>query len=171
MFQKIIIFYKRIKKTIYFSLGQAYEIMRLPKVEFSFDKSLLEFDNVKNAFNYFTKQHPKLIVVKNKQIGVAHINLHEYTSSENYLAAINGKNSAYYYARKCRARRYELHKIERNKFVKEIALIESSKPVRQGRPMTNTYGNAEAIYMDNDNCQYYGVMLDAGVDPVTQYHR
>ena len=148
-------FIKRLLNAV--SLG--YEIFRLPKIKFSFEKELMSFPNVKETFFHFNKKHAKLKVFKNKQIGVAYIDLKGYLFKEDYLTQVNGKSSAYYYSRKCRARGYVLHEIDRNKYARDLALIESSMPVRQGRSMAPGYGEEGRIYEDYANYKYYGVML------------
>ena len=135
------------------------EIAMLQRIQFTFAKDLMKFENVQETFNHFNKRHPRIKLIRNKQIGVAFLDLSTYSNGREYFNLINGKNSAGYYARKCRARGYTLIEIDRNKFRNEIALIESSSPARQGRPMSSDYGDANKTYVDHSNYKYYGVMF------------
>ena len=146
--------------TIFDKLKILYEIALLPRVTFVFDKGLMIQENVLEAYHHFNKRHPRLKVIKNKQIGVAYIDLIGYANGLSYLESINGKNSAYYYARKCKSRGYVLSEIDRNKYRHEIALIETSAPVRQGRSLGAGYGDFEKIYVNFDNYKYYGVKFN-----------
>jgi hypothetical protein len=146
--------------TILDKLKTLYEIACLPRVNFTFNKNLMIQENVLEVYHYFNKRHPRLKIIKNKQIGVAYIDLTKYPSGLKYLESVNGKNSAYYYARKCKARGYVLCEIDRNKYRHEIALIETSAPERQGRPMGEDYGEFEKIYVDFENYKYYGVTFN-----------
>ena len=147
------------KKISYFS-RLLYEIVNLPRVEFMFDRNLMEDPQVRNSYDYFNKSHQRIKFVKNKQIGVAFINLMDFSLPENYFSSINGKNSAYYYSRKCHRRGYALEKIDRNKFSNDIALIENSAPMRQGKVMSADYGQSDRVYFDHAHYKYFGVTLD-----------
>jgi hypothetical protein len=149
--------------TIWDKLKTLFEIALLPRVSFFFDRNLMQQQNVQDAYDYFNKRHPRLKIIKNKQIGVAYIDLSNYPSGGGYLESVNGKNSAYYYSRKCKARGYILCEIDRNERREEIALIETSAPERQGRPMAVGYGDFNKKYVDFENYKYYGVIFKSKI--------
>lgn len=138
-------------------LKKSCEIANLPRIKFVFDKNLMSIVEVKDTYEYFNKKHPRLRFVKNKQIGVAYINLNRFARGIDYLLSVNGKNSAYYYSRKCQRRGYLLEEIDRNKLASQIAWIERSAPTRQGRPMSCDYGDPNRIYEDLNFYKYFGV--------------
>lgn len=132
------------------------EIFKLQKIIFEFDAAI---DDAYEVFNFLTKRHPRFKIIKNKQIGVAYINLRSYLSETAYIESVNGKNSAAYYARKAARRGHNFCKIDRNKYAEDIALIESSREIRQGKKMPEGYGKIIS-YDDKSNYEYYGVLYE-----------
>ena len=73
------------------------EIIKLPKVTIRFtgytDNSK---ENYLSTYRYFTKPH-RLKLFKNKTLGVALIDLTNFSNFDEYYKSINGKNSAAYF--------------------------------------------------------------------------
>jgi hypothetical protein len=152
----ITLFFDRIK--ILYRL--ILEIIVLKWVVLIFNKNLIEKNSeARKTYFKFKSWHPRFKFFKAKSIGVAVIDLFEYKDGDDYLQSINGKNSAFYYARKSAKRGYVIIQIDRNYYKKEIALIELSMPVRQGKALTDGYGDSEKNYCNNRHYQYWGVLL------------
>lgn len=135
-----------------------YNIYKTPKRQIKFsgytDKNK---ENYQEVYRYFTKPH-RLILFKNKTLGVALIDLNLYENFDEYYKEINGKNSAAYYARKAIKREYKFQEIDRNHFVDDMYNINISAEIRQGRTMSSNYLNKVNIYIDEDNYRYFGVI-------------
>ena len=138
------------------------EIIKLPKVTIRFtgytDNSK---ENYLSTYRYFTKPH-RLKLFKNKTLGVALIDLTNFSNFDEYYKSINGKNSAAYYSRKALRRKYKFIEIDRNDFIDDIYEINTSKPIRQGRKMAKNYLIKVEKYKDEDNYRYFGVINDKG---------
>ncbi len=133
-------------------------IFKLPKRNICF--SQVNEDNVeeyKRMFFHFTRLH-RLKLFKNKTIGVALIELEEYANFDEYYNKVNGKNSAAYYSRKAKKRKYVFERIDRNDYIEDIYEINTSAEERQGRKMSEDYFRKVQSYKDVHNHQYFGVL-------------
>ncbi len=138
------------------------EIQSLPKVKIAFKGSNAKsIDNYKKIYQYFTKPH-RFKLFKNKTIGVALIDLNQYSSFEEYYKSINGKNSAAYYARKATKRGYRFLEIDRNNYIDDIYTINTSATVRQGKQMSSGYLKKQESYTHDANYRYFGVVDSDG---------
>jgi len=138
------------------------EIIKLPVVELSFVHNKSENNDVEATYKYFTKRHPKYKIFQNKQIGIALINIASFASGDEYLKSVNGKNSAFYYARKAKGRNYMFCEIDRNHYVEDIYQINTSAQERQGRKMANSYLQKIERFEDKSNYRYFGVLDSSG---------
>src|SRR5688572_21789333 len=77
-------------------------------------------------YEYFTKPHPRLRVIKNKSWGVELINLTEFKSFDEYLQSVSGKNSAAYFARRCAKMDYAFRSFDPREFKDAILSIHRS---------------------------------------------
>lgn len=132
---------------------------RLPKVELAFQSSR-DPGNVERIFRHFTKRHPRLLLIRNKTIGAALVNLTRFQQASDYMATIKGRNSAEHHARRARARGYTVVEIDRNDYIDDIHEINTSVMVRQGQTMTDSYLIKQHHYVADRNYRYYGA-LDA----------
>jgi hypothetical protein len=128
------------------------EATKLPKVVVALDKS----EEGLRIFQSFTKRHPKYFVIQNKSVGVALINLQQFETEEEYIKAVNGKNSAAYFSRKATRSGYLFKEINPHKHYEEIAEINNSAKIRQGKEMDESY-RKKIDFPINANNLYYGV--------------
>lgn len=135
------------------------EILKLPRITLSFMPNLYaNEEEIRPVFDSFIKPHPKYRIIKNKELGVSLINLQTYSSCNDYLTSINGKNSASYYARKARNRHYQFFQIDRNDYLNDIFDINTSIPERQGKKMTSPYCQKNDRLEEKENYKYFGVI-------------
>jgi hypothetical protein len=116
----------------------------------------ITIDSYKSMYNHFTKRH-RLKVIQNKSIGIALIDIKLYKDFDEYYSAINGKNSAAYYSRKCLKREYTFCEINRNDYIDDIYEINTSSKERQGREMSKDYLTKVEQYDDLPNFKYFGI--------------
>ncbi|MDD2367842.1 MAG: hypothetical protein PHQ90_00990 [Sulfuricurvum sp.] len=135
------------------------EIRKLPRVTLIFMPRLYNNEQeTKTLFDSFIKPHPKYKIVQNKELGVSLIHLQTFRTCEEYLASINGKNSASYYARKAKNRHYRFSQIDRNSYLNDIFDINTSAPERQGKKMSSPYCQKSEHLDDKTNYKYFGVI-------------
>ena len=137
-------------------LGLLKTIRALPKANIQMDISTEEGLRM---YQYYTKPHPKVFLVKNKTIGVALINLNEFKNFDHYLASVSGKNSAAYYSRRCEGKGYQFKNINPDEYAMEIDSIHKSANERQGKQLSSTYLKAILKYPKNQHNCYYGIFM------------
>lgn len=135
-------------------LGLLKTIKSLPKADIQMDISTEEGLRM---YQYYTKPHPKVFIVKNKTIGVALIKLNEYKKFDQYVATVSGKNSAAYYSRRCEGKGYQFKTIDPDLYALEIDGIHKSANERQGKQLSATYLNPILKYPKNQHNCYYGI--------------
>ena len=134
------------------------QIQQLEKVSIEFNNYNSETEkSFKKVFDLFNKRH-RLIIFKNKSLGVALIDLLHFNNFEAYIKSINGKNSAAYYSRKAAKRNYTFVKINRNDYIDDIYEINTSTEQRQGKPMGEGYLQKVNSYKNEANYRYFGVV-------------
>lgn len=114
----------------------------------------------KRMYAYYTKRHPKLPFFRNKSIGVGIIDLNKFSSTENYLKSVNGKNSAAYYARKAEKAGFNFRAIDPDVYADQIHSIHLSTDERQGKPLAAMYLKVIRTYPKNSNNSYYGLFYN-----------
>jgi len=138
-------------------LGLLKTIKSLPKVNIQMDITTEEGIRM---YEYYTKPHPKLFLVKNKSIGVALIKLVAFKNFDQYLATVSGKNSAAYYSRRCEGKGYLFREIDPDIYALEIDEIHKSANERQGKQLSSTYLKPILKYPKNPQNCYYGIFSD-----------
>jgi hypothetical protein len=133
------------------------DIMRLPKARLSFDTALNP-ELVRSTYRLFTKPHPRYRVVRNKSLGVALINLRAFASGQAYLHSLRQRDYAGYHSRRARERGYTVAEIDRNDYIDDIYLINTSAEQRQGRPMDPAYAIKTEHYDAADGLRHFGVL-------------
>lgn len=133
-------------------------IFKMPKVIINI-KAPNDKDNLKSisVYEHFTKPH-RFKIIKNKTLGVALIDMHNYENFQSYYESINGKNSAAYYSRKAKKRGYIFAEINQNSYVDDIHEINISAPERQGRIMSSSYLEKQICFKQEENYRYFGVL-------------
>lgn len=133
------------------------KIITLPKVTIDLG------DDKHGLYKDLNKRHPRYKIIRNKTLGVCLIKMSDFTTHDDYLKSINGKNSAAYYARKAKKRGHTFCKIDRNKYINDIFDINTSKEIRQGIPMTTEFQKKVLHYQDKEDELYYGVLDKNGI--------
>jgi hypothetical protein len=140
-------------------LKMIYQILReiaaLPKVRISMK---CDSDACQQHYGNFVKRHPRYLIIPNKAIGVALVDLNEFPNSAAYLGSFSGKNSAAYRSRRCLRQGYRFEEIDRNCFIEDIHEINTSLKERQGREMDKAYREKKEHYPVQENCRYFGVL-------------
>lgn len=136
-------------------------IAKLPVARLEFCLQLNP-DDVDKMHRYFTMRHPRYKVFQNKALGAALVDLTRYTTCQEYLDSIKGRNSGGHHAHKARTKGYRVAEIDRNDHVDEIHEINTSVEVRQGRPMDRAYQDKVTHYARARNHMHYGVFNSAG---------
>lgn len=142
-------------------LELARTLMQLPKVRLEF-QSARDPGNVERIFRHFTKRHPRFLVIRNKTLGAALVNLSSFQAPSEYMASIKGRNSAEHHARRARARGYTVAEIDRNDYIDDIHHINTSVQLRQGQAMADSYLAKQYHYVADRNYRYYGTLDTQG---------
>ena len=132
-------------------------IRALPKTNIQMDISTEEGLRM---YQYYTKPHPKVFLIKNKTIGVALIKLNEFKNFDQYLVTVSGKNSAAYYSRRCEGKGYHFKNIDPDEYAMEIDRIHKSANERQGKQLSSTYLKPILKYPKNKQNRYYGLFIE-----------
>lgn len=136
-------------------------LIALPRARLRFRSSINPKD-IRGTFHNFTKAHPRYKIIGHKTVGVALLQLRHFTSVQDYLAQIQGRNNGAHHARRARARDYLVREIERNDYVDQIHAINTSLDTRQGRPMDDCYRYKQEVFESMPNFKYYGVLDGSG---------
>jgi hypothetical protein len=135
----------------------ALDVARLPVAKLCFDTSFNP-DDVRETHRRFTSPHPKYKIFGHKQLGVALIDLRRLAGAPaDTLDCITGQTGAAAFVTKARRRGYVLAEIDRNEHVDAIHDINTSVPVRQGRPMDPGYREKKLHYEKQPNFRYFGM--------------
>ncbi len=141
--------FSKIKNTI-------SKILKLPVISVVLDHT----DDGNRLYRAFTRQHPRYLIIKQKTIGVAIIQLGDFKIPEAFTASVNGKNSAAYFSRKATRAGYTFKAINPNEMTDAIFEINNSAGSRQGREMDDSYKKKMSNYPVNENNLFYGVFKD-----------
>jgi hypothetical protein len=137
------------------------DILRLPRVRLHFHAALNP-GLVHATYRLYTQRHPRYPLFRHKTLGIALIPLCDFKSGDAYLATLRRKDLGGYHNRKALARGYVFGAIDRNEFIDDIHVINTSQPIRQGRPMDAGYSDKQLHYEDVPSFRYYGVQAADG---------
>lgn len=138
-------------------LRLAGDILRLPLARLHFDTACNP-ELAWHTYGQYTKPHPRYRLFRNKSLGMALIRLRDFSSSADYLQSVQRKDYAGYQSRKARERGYTVQEINRNDYIDDIHLINTSLAQRQGRPMDSSYLDKTERFVDIKAYRYYGVL-------------
>ena len=142
-----------------FRLG--VELARLPVARLCFHLHLNP-DQIRATYKNFTRPHPRYKVFRNKSMGIALVDLTQFENSAAYLESVRQRGHAGPQGRKARARGYQLREIDRNDYIDEIHMINTSSDIRQGRPMDSAYREKKQYYEPQPHFQCYGAFNAEG---------
>jgi len=138
------------------------QIVKLPVARLCFYLDLNP-DEVKSAYKYHTKRHPRYKLFQNKSVGAALVDLTKFSTRKDYMDSIAGTSrQGAHLAKKAKSRGYVLAEIDRNNFIDDIHAINTSIDVRQGRPMDAAYLEKQTYYEPIKNFKHYGVLNAEG---------
>lgn len=100
------------------------ELASLPVARLRF-RSKAAPENIRSAYDYFTKPHPRYKVFKNKSRGAALIDLRAFGSGEDFINSLRALGTAAAERRRAMARGYYSRLIDRNRFVDAIQTIDT----------------------------------------------
>lgn len=138
------------------------QIIKLPVAELQFDRRHHVTD-VPATYRHFTKPHPRLMVIRNKSIGVALVDLRRYRDRHQYVEQFKGKGQSISHAKRAKSRGYVVRPIDMNSHIDEVHHINTSQPSRQGRPMAESYLIKKNHFESPSNYEYHGVINKDGV--------
>ena len=134
----------------------------MPKVRINMK---CDSDSCRVLYSHFTKRHPRYLVIPNKAIGVALVDLNKFPNSTAYLDSLSEKNkassrydSAAGKSMLCLRKGYRFEEIDRNRFIEDIHEINTSLNDRQGREMDEAYREKKEHYPVQENHRYFGVL-------------
>jgi hypothetical protein len=136
--------------------GTLVELIRLPVARLQFD-ARIDPENISSTYRNFTMPHPRYRIISNKTVGAALVDLHQFTTREQYFELIKS-----YKVRRARSRGYVVTEIDRNRFIDDIHEINTAIEVRQGRPMGQNYRDKKTRFDCLSHFHYYGVLNPAG---------
>jgi hypothetical protein len=114
------------------------------------------------AYQWLTERHPRYPLFGRKTVGVELIDVRRFEDFAKYLAKVGGKNSTAYYRRRAFTKGYSFVRINKNDYVEEIHAINTSSPMRQGKPMEKEYIKFKAQFPIEKNWLYLGVKNNQG---------
>jgi hypothetical protein len=114
------------------------------------------------CLNNFNERDFRRGFIKRKKFNCAFIELSSFSSDEDYLRTIRGKNSADYFARKCEKLGYFFAPFHPNDEIEAIYSINSSVRSRQGRVMDSSYLTKVEEWPSNAVNIWYGVFSKEG---------
>lgn len=142
-------------------LELARSIAQLPAAHLRFDISK-DPGNVEKIYRHFTKRHPRYLLCRNKTLGAALVDIHQFPAPAAYLNSFSGRNSPERHARRARSRGYRVTEIDRNDYIEDIHRINTSVEVRQGHGMSEDYLTKRTSYVAEPNYKYYGIVDTSG---------
>lgn len=119
-------------------------------------------DISKRYLAYFNMRSIKRAGLKNKKWNCALLNLTNYLTTEEYLASVNGKNSASYFARRCSKLSYSVREFDPNEYINDIYAIHTSSKIRQGREMDASYLEKMYEWPNDSQNSWFGVFDSSG---------
>lgn len=138
------------------------EAMYLPLVALHFT-SKIDVPDIHEMFKHFTKPHPRYKIIRNKSVGMALVNLNEFSDRYAYLSSVSRKDQGAYHGKRALRRGFTFLEIDRNAYIDDIHAINTSTTERQGRPMDSSYFERPAHYECKPHFRYFGIINSDGV--------
>lgn len=131
-------------------------VMRLPTARLRFEQAGAA-DEIRKVYQAFNRRHARFLVIRNKTLGIALIDLSNFNSPDEYTDTVKKKDYAAFHARNARKRGYTVRAIDRNDFIDQIFDINISSDIRQGRPMDQAYLIRQTHYEEKPPYKCFGV--------------
>lgn len=111
---------------------------------------------------YFNSRSWKRGFLKLKKFNISLLPIASFSTDEDYLNAVNGKNSAAYFTRRCAKMGYTFQAFNPNDAIEAIYEINTSSTERQGREMDESYKMKVEEWPSDQVNQWFGVFTKDG---------
>lgn len=140
----------------------AAEALRLPLARLDFRHDV-DVPDIRDMFTHFTKPHPRYKLIRNKSVGIALVDLRDFTDRSDYLSSVSRKDQGAYHGRRALRRGFTFQEIDQNNYIEDIHAINTSIAERQGRPMDPAYFLKPSSYEKKPHFRYFGIVNVEGV--------
>lgn len=111
---------------------------------------------------YFNSRSWKRGFLKLKKYNISLLPIDQFSKEEDYLASVNGKNSAAYFSRRCSKMGYAFRAFNPNDQIDAIYEINTSSTERQGREMDESYKVKVNDWPSDEVNQWFGIFTAEG---------
>jgi hypothetical protein len=111
---------------------------------------------------YFDSRSWKRGFLKLKKYNISLLPIDQFSKDEDYLASVNGKNSAAYFSRRCLKLGYLFKPFNPNAEIDAIFEINTSSTERQGREMDESYMQLVAEWPNDEVNNWFGIYSKEG---------
>jgi hypothetical protein len=132
-------------------------VATMPRVQIVLSRGAPDEDEVLRRFQ---RRHPRYKVVGSKALGVALMDLDDFTDVDDYLAKTRFVRKR---ARRCSKLGYTVDVFDAVERQADMLAIHSSLPERQGRPIDPEYLDPNAVAKRGPNVEYLGVWFEGAV--------
>lgn len=111
---------------------------------------------------YFNTRKWNRGFLKLKKFNISLLPIDQFSKDEDYLASVNGKNSAAYFSRRCSKMGYTFQSFNPNDEIDAIFEINTSSTERQGREMDESYKLLVTEWPNDDVNNWFGIYSKEG---------
>jgi hypothetical protein len=140
----------------------AIEAIQLPLLRLHFQENAA-IPEISEMFFHFTKRHPRYKLIRNKSIGMALVDLRQYSDRGEYLSSVSHKDQGAYHGKRAMRRGFVFREIDQNSYIDDIHAINTSVTERQGRPMDAVYFEKPEFYEKKPHFRYFGILDQQGI--------
>lgn len=119
-------------------------------------------DTAMKLITYFNSRSWKRGFLKLKKYNISLLPIDQFSKDEDYLASVNGKNSASYFSRRCSKLGYIFQPFNPNTEIDAIFEINTSSTERQGREMDESYKLFVAEWPNDEMNKWFGIYSKEG---------
>ena len=119
-------------------------------------------ETAKKLLTYFNSRSWKRGYLKLKKYNISLLPIVQFSVEEEYLASVNGKNSAAYFSRRCAKLGYTFQSFNPNDEIVAIFEINTSSTERQGREMDESYKQLVAEWPNDEVNKWFGIYSKEG---------
>lgn len=140
-------------------LQLARTVLSLPRISIALGRD----ENGLRFAKHFNARHKKMPLVKQKELGVALIELDKFRDFPAYLASVSGKNSAAYFSRRSERAGYTFGTFDPNSELKALLDIHGSAGDRQGKEIEASYLDPDFRYPVGEGNQYFAIRKEGSL--------
>jgi hypothetical protein len=119
-------------------------------------------DTANRLLSYFNSRAWKRGFLKLKKYNISLLPINQFSKEDDYLASVNGKNSAAYFSRRCAKLGYTFQSFNPNNEIEAIFEINTSSTERQGREMDESYKQLVAEWPNDEVNKWLGIYSKEG---------